>query len=152
MKGDLKFFRVRWRGFYLLFPLCLLFALPIALISIDNFHAGNLVGALVGGVIAAVCLLCCIVLYAPYSCFYAIKLIGGVVFLGYVAYALDCLQAGKIYASSRAEPAFINAILGLFYWGVPGLLLFLKAQKPAQSPYSADGKLLFDEPETKTES
>ena len=57
MKGDLKFFRVRWWGFYVLFPLCLLFALPIALISIDNFNTGNLVGALVGWVVAAVCLL-----------------------------------------------------------------------------------------------
>ena len=51
MKGDLKFFRVRWWGFYVLFPLCLLFALPIALISIDNFNTGNLVGALVGWVV-----------------------------------------------------------------------------------------------------
>ena len=151
MKGDLKFFRVRWWGFYVLFPLCLLFALPIALISIDNFNTGNLVGALVGWVVAAVCLLLCIGLYAPYSCFFAFRLIGVVLFLGYVAYAIDCLQAGRIYAATRAESAFVNAILGLFYWGLPGLMLFLKAQKPEQSPYSADGKLLCDEPEARGE-
>ena len=148
MKGDLKFFRVRWWGFYVLFPLCLLFALPIALISIDNFYSGNLIGALVGWVIAAVCLLLCIGLYAPYSCFFAFRLIGVVLFLGYVAYAIDCLQAGRIYAASRAEPAFVNAILGLCYWGLPGLLLFIKAKRPEASPYTAAGKLRWDEPET----
>ncbi len=148
MKGDLKFFRVRWWGFYVLFPLCLLFALPIALISIDNFYSGNLIGALVGWVIAAVCLLLCIGLYAPYSCFFAFRLIGVVLFLGYVAYAIDCLQAGRIYAASRAEPAFVNAILGLCYWGLPGLLLFIKAKRPEPSPYTAAGKLRWDEPET----
>ena len=148
MKGDLKFFRVRWWGFYVLFPLCLLFALPIALISIDNFYSGNLIGALVGWVIAAVCLLLCIGLYAPYSCFFAFRLIGVVLFLGYVAYAIDCLLAGRIYAASRAEPAFVNAILGLCYWGLPGLLLFIKAKRPEPSPYTAAGKLRWDEPET----
>ena len=148
MKGDLKFFRVRWWGFYVLCPLCLLFALPIALISIDNFNNGNLAGALVGGVVAAICLLVCIGLYAPYSCFYAFRLIGLVLFLGYVAYALDCLLAGVIFAASRAEPAFVNAILGLCYWGLPGLLLFIKAKRPEPSPYTAAGKLRWDEPET----
>ena len=148
MKGDLKFFRVRWWGFYVLFPLCLLFALPIALISIDNFNTGNLVGALVGWVVAAVCLLLCIGLYAPYSCFFAFRLIGVVLFLGYVAYAIVCLQAGRIYSASRAEPAFVHAILGLFFWGIPGLLLFIKAKRPEASPYTAAGKLRWDEPET----
>ena len=49
-------------------------------------------------------------LYAPYTFFYAFKLVGLVIFLGYVAYAIDCLQAGIIYAATRAEPAFINAL------------------------------------------
>ncbi len=142
MQGDLKLFRKRWWGFFVLSPLCLLFALPIALIAIDNLKTGNWVGAIIGFIIAGVCLLVCVGLYAPYTFFYAFKLVGLIVFLGYVAYAIDCLQAGIIYAATRAEPAFINAMTGLFYWGIPGWVLFAKLNRPECSPYSDDGRLI----------
>lgn len=143
MKGDLKLLRKRWWGFFVISPLFLLFALPIALISIDNLKTDNWVGAIMGFTIAGVCLLVSVGLYAPYTFFYAFKLVGLVVFLGYVAYAIDCLQAGIIFASTRAEPAFINAITGLFYWGIPGWLLFAKLNRPEHSPYAEDGRLII---------
>ena len=125
----------------MLIPICIIFSLPIALISIDNFLSGSISGAIIGFIIAGVCLLCSLGLYAPYSFFFAFKLIGLTIFIGYVAYSIDCLQAGHIYETKRSAPAFINAILGLFFWGLPGLMLFMKGSKPKESPYTENGKL-----------
>jgi len=141
MNEDLKFFRRRWWGFYVLVPVILLCQIPLVHGSIQNISEGNYVGALVGFMFLGVCLLLCFGLYAPLTCFFAFRIIGLVVFIGYVAYAVDCLQAGALFSSKRSEISFINAILGLFLWGLPGLFLFFKLGDPSEpADYEEDSE------------
>ena len=142
MKGDLKFFRSRWWGVYVLIPALLLSIMPILLISFDNFSKGNIVGAIVGFVVSSVCFLLCLALYAPHTFFIAFKIIGLAIFIGYLGYAIDELQNGHLYSSSKSEASFVNALIGLFVFGLPGLSLFIKAKKPEESPYDESGNLL----------
>lgn len=143
MNGDLRLLRKRWWGFYFLAPIALVFQVPITLISIDNLHGGNITGAIVGFIVSAVCILLCIGSYAPYTFFFAFQCIGLVVFVGYLAYAVDCLQAGHIYATRRSETSFFNATLGLFVWGLPGLAIF-RSKHPGTCPYDDEGRLILE--------
>jgi len=84
------------------------------------------VGAIVGFVVISACILLCLGLYAPVTFFFAFRTIGLVVFLAYIAYAVDCFQSGAIYSEKRSSACLTNAILGFIVWGIPGLLVFLK--------------------------
>jgi hypothetical protein len=143
MNGDLLLLRKRWWGFYFLAPIALIFQVPITLVSINNLHDGNITGAIVGFIVSAVCILLSIGSYAPYTFFFAFRCIGLVVFVGYIAYALDCLQAGHLYATKRSESSFFNAILGLVVWGLPGLAIFT-TKRPEKCPYDGEGRLITE--------
>lgn len=153
MKEDLKLFRKRWWGAYVLIPIILLMQIPLFIGALQNISDGNIFGAIIAFIVISVCVLLCMGLYAPSTFFMAFRIIGLVVFLAYVAYAVDCLQAGKIYASKRSEIAFINAIFGLFVWGIPGLCVFLRINPMggSEKPESYFFKSTLLEPVTEDE-
>jgi len=131
---DLKLKSDRWWGAYVLIPTILLMQIPVVLRSIENISTGNTVGAIVGTVFFCTCLLLCLGLYAPSTFFFAFRIIGLVVFLAYIAYAIDCYHSGAFTSKKRSEVSLVNAIFGLFIWGIPGLLVFLK-MNPFNSVY-----------------
>jgi hypothetical protein len=70
------------------------------------------------------------------SCFYGRhsavtnRIIGAVIFLGYVAYLVDEIKVGEWFAVSRATPSVFNALLGLVIWGLPAGYVMISGHLP----------------------
>lgn len=107
------------RGFFFwsLAPFLILFlaAMPVL---IERRGPGSIIALC--GVEAAVLLLL-VGLWNPYRFWWTWRALGAVVFLSYLSYAIVMVIEGRLGPGRRSESTLINALLGMFAFGLPGL-------------------------------
>jgi hypothetical protein len=103
--------------FWLLSPLLVVF-IVVMLFLVDRREVSSLITLVAIELLAVLMLLG---LFDPVRFWWAWRGVGAIVFLGYVAYLIEMIVEGKIFAARRAESAAVNALLGLVFFGVPGI-------------------------------
>lgn len=98
--------------------------------------AGGLVGL---GVAVGLCLLIAFACFFRFGRGVIVRLFGALIFLSYVAYFVYeiWIEPGKEY-TRRSDPHWINAILGFFVWGLPGLYLARRGMWPSLEKQGAE--------------
>ena len=83
-------------------------------------------------VLAGVCVLIALACFSRTARVPSLRIIGGAIFLAYVAYLIGELRKGIFRPyPGRASEHWLNALEGLYVWGLPGLYLALRGIYPS---------------------
>jgi peptidoglycan/LPS O-acetylase OafA/YrhL len=82
-------------------------------------------------IFAAFCVFIAVACFSPRLRGPAVRVIGFMVFLGYVSYfAYELLHEPTKPYAGRSEPHWFNAIMGLIVFGLPGLYVAVRGKYP----------------------
>ena len=117
--------------FWVLSPFCILFVLVLTLYAF--FIQEETIPKLVVLVMDSLCIFGFLSFLNPVRFRWAVRSAGLIIFLIYVAYLIYMLIAndGKFPISSRkSDTTAFNALMGLFVFGVPGLMVAITGKLP----------------------
>jgi hypothetical protein len=86
-----------------------------------------------------VCVLLFLVAYAPWTLFWALRVLCVAVCIGYVAYFVDDAREGRWSSGWPGSHSAWNAFRGFIGFGVPALLVMVM-RRPSVCPYDERGR------------
>ena len=122
----------------MLIPLLAMSACGFGAMASAKAAAGNVTAACVGGALALACALGVVALYAPWTCFWAVRTLAGLIALAYVAYFVDDVATGAWTGSGQSA---LLALGGLVVIGLPALKIML-SRRSSVSPYDDSGSFV----------
>jgi hypothetical protein len=144
MERDLRFWRKRWWGFYPIALMALPSALGFMLGGLQRIDTGNIPQGIGCLLLSCVLVLLIVALYAPWTCHWAARALGGITCCAYLAYLVSEVMAGKWVSVSRSSPSAFNALLGFLLFGVGGWMV-ARWSRESICPYGDDGTYLGTE-------
>lgn len=97
------------------------FIVTLALLPLFSNPVG-LIGWLVIGAFEALCIFALFGLYDSRRFNWCWRIVGGIVFVAYVAYLASMIVSGQWIDGRRSSATAFNALFGLYFFGYPGFM------------------------------